>query len=251
MADKTDVTVVRYHEDLPVAYTGEQLTAMAFELARITAQVAAIKEEKKVVNAEFNARLKECGKQIADLARKINERADRRPVEVSCSIDWKEGTKSITRLDTGDVISEGVPISQEERQQQLEGWEQEVTSGLPDQERVADDTETPGALQPGDDPPHGVPQCVARLAQARVEGRTSGCWELGTLVCRNTVGCCLKCPPTTARLCHNVCAVVRSTFPARSAPPSEEQRPKTYRLNKPVQGKRKLSDLLRQGGTQA
>lgn len=251
MADKTDVTVVRYHEDLPVAYTGEQLTAMAFELARITAQVAAIKEEKKVMNAEFNARLKECGKQIADLARKINERADRRPVEVSCSIDWTKGTKDITRLDTGDVISEGVPISQEERQQQLEGWEQEVMSGPPDPKRVADDTETPGALQPGDDPPHGVPHCVMRLAEAVGAGDASGCWELGTLVCRNTVGCCFDCPPTTARLCHNVCAVVRSTFPARSAPPSGESPPKTYRLNKPGHGKRKLIDIYREGGLQA
>jgi len=101
---------------LPCKLTEQELHDKSMSLARVTAELQAVKEEKKAADADFNKDLKVLALEIQNLATTINKGYEDKAVEVEWTFDWDRKVKTLHRLDTGEVVMKDAPIEPHERQ---------------------------------------------------------------------------------------------------------------------------------------
>ena len=101
---------------LPCKLTEQELHDYSMTLARKTAKLQSVKEEKKAADADFNKDIKLLALDISQLATTINKGYEDKDVEVEWTHDWAKGTKTMHRLDTGEVVMKDAPIEAHEKQ---------------------------------------------------------------------------------------------------------------------------------------
>lgn len=101
---------------LPCKLTEQELHDYSMSLARITAKLQATREDKKASDAEFNKEIKALSVEIQKLAVTINKGYEDKNVEVEWTFDWDRKTKTMHRLDTGEVVMRDAPIEPHEKQ---------------------------------------------------------------------------------------------------------------------------------------
>lgn len=104
---------------LRVDLTNDQMIEIGKELADATNELKEIENEKSEVLSSFTARIKAASAAIAVLSNKLRSGYEFK--DVQCSVVYDRpiaGEKTITRLDTGDII-ETCSMTEEEKQRQL------------------------------------------------------------------------------------------------------------------------------------
>lgn len=114
-----DIEERKVSRDLPVTIDEGEVADNGKKLAALHAEIEAIALEKKAACSDANARLKDLRKQSHDLAESIRNGTEIRAVACIETLDWRVGTKTVKRTDTGEVVDEAA-ISAEERQAELD-----------------------------------------------------------------------------------------------------------------------------------
>lgn len=114
MAEKKDEMIVKH--PLEVRLTEEELKGFGKQIAGAIAKRTRIENELEDFKSQKKAELTAVESIITQCSQLLNSEKEFRLVECKVEFDWKgKGTKTTTRMDTGEVIrSEG--ISNEERQ---------------------------------------------------------------------------------------------------------------------------------------
>ena len=105
-------------KELRCALTDEELLARGQALARALEQMQKREADGKAFAANVKSDIEQYKKEGLRLTSHIAEKSEWRPVECNEVHDFKEGTVSLIRLDTGEVISER-RMWDEERQDEL------------------------------------------------------------------------------------------------------------------------------------
>jgi hypothetical protein len=105
-----------FTKTLPCRLTEQEIHDYSMSLARITAKLQMVREEKKAADADYNKEIKECALETQKLATTINKGYEDKPVEVEWTYDWTKNTKTMHRLDTGEVVMKDAPIEPHEKQ---------------------------------------------------------------------------------------------------------------------------------------
>jgi hypothetical protein len=106
---------------LPVQLTDDELQQRSQALVGNIKQTDALKEEKKTATSEFKARIGACNDVTKRLTEIISSGKEERDVECEMTKDYKGGTVTVVRLDTGEVV-ETRPMTADERQESM--WTQ-------------------------------------------------------------------------------------------------------------------------------
>ena len=108
----------RIYEQVKHVLNDQEIGKLGEELARESAHINELREQKKTAVAAFNAQLKEVeGHQIA-LADSINQRFEWRTVEVVVLLDTpRPGVKAFARLEDPNDHIRYEPMTLEEKQQ--------------------------------------------------------------------------------------------------------------------------------------
>jgi hypothetical protein len=104
--------------DLKVDLTQKEKNDFSQHLARITRELSQEELKKKEVAKNHEAIIAKLKTEIQDLATKVTDGFEFRPVKCIRRFNFKTGIKSLVRIDTGEIISE-TEISDHERQQKL------------------------------------------------------------------------------------------------------------------------------------
>jgi hypothetical protein len=107
---------------------GEQLCAALEELENQEAEAKQVKADLKATSEELNARVKK-------LASRRRSGREQRAVDIETVIDYNVGTKTVRRLDTGDVLDKK-ELTDDERQRHFDFLAEQ-------EEQAEDDTEQP------------------------------------------------------------------------------------------------------------
>jgi len=105
--------IVKTWELLPISLTEEQTAAAGREMAKIALGIENLEEEKAAAAASFNSRLKDLHSRLGELGRGVREGNSVRTT-VAMEFDYRLGTVTKSRTDTGEVLSER-PMTGEER----------------------------------------------------------------------------------------------------------------------------------------
>jgi DNA mismatch repair ATPase MutL len=103
---------------LPVKYTEEELQELGLDLARKHDELAALEAKKKAEADRMKSEISAAQAQAQVLARRRMDGYYYRDVECSVEFDFKRGTKTYVRLDTGE-IARSVTMTDRERQTEL------------------------------------------------------------------------------------------------------------------------------------
>lgn len=110
---------MKHTEYLKYTFTESELKEFAKELARQTATMSEVEEEKKAVVANFTERIAAAKSNASRLSRYINNGYDYRNIDCSVKLnDPNTGVKTIYRDDTGESVKT-YPMTQDELQEKL------------------------------------------------------------------------------------------------------------------------------------
>ena len=105
--------------------TEKEKTELSAGIAKAISDRAGAEAKLKEVNTSIKAQIAKLEAEITEKALQINNGYEYRNVECRMDKDFRLGTVTITRLDTGEVIRER-PMTGEERQGRLPGTEKPV-----------------------------------------------------------------------------------------------------------------------------
>jgi hypothetical protein len=100
-------------------FSHEELRLLGEQMAREAQMVYDLRDQKKVTAAQATLAIDEAEGRVSALARKINARHEMRDAECTAIMNSpRSGTKSIVRVDTGEVVREE-PMTMEELQEKF------------------------------------------------------------------------------------------------------------------------------------
>ena len=102
-----------------VTIDAEDVAEHSKRLCGVLSQIDNVKAEKKAACSDANASLKELNTRAHELAESIRNGTENRDVECIESFDFRTGTVTCKRIDTGEIIDERA-INAEERQAALD-----------------------------------------------------------------------------------------------------------------------------------
>ena len=106
-------------EWLKYEFTEEEQKELAKKLAYETRNLMENEEAKKSVMSDFKSKIEAAKEKISKLSNQINNGYEYRNIECVVSLnDPKEGHKTLTRKDTGEVVKT-VSMNSEEKQEKL------------------------------------------------------------------------------------------------------------------------------------
>jgi hypothetical protein len=105
-------------KELACKLTDEEKLTIGKELADANGRVEELELEKKSVVAGFKKRGDDAAAEIGVLSRKVSTGEEHRLIKCIWAFDWHGGQKSLSRLDTGEVVL-AAEITEGERQQHL------------------------------------------------------------------------------------------------------------------------------------
>jgi len=111
-------------EYLKCQLTEKEKTELSAKIAKAISDRASAEAKLKEVSASIKAQIAQLDAEISEKALQINNGYEYRNVECRMDKDYRLGTVTITRLDTGEVIRER-PMTAEERQMELPGEKKE------------------------------------------------------------------------------------------------------------------------------
>mgnify|MGYP001614772107 CR=1 FL=1 len=91
-------------QSLPVKLTQEEIVECAKSLAKTTNELRDCEARKMEVTSQFAADLKKLKATTDSISIKISNGYEHRDVECSWSFDYVKDTKTLTRLDTGEIV---------------------------------------------------------------------------------------------------------------------------------------------------
>jgi hypothetical protein len=111
-------------EYLKCQLTEKEKTELSAKIAKAISDRASAEAKLKEVSASIKAQIAQLDAEISEKALQINNGYEYRNVECRMDKDYRLGSVSITRIDTGEVIRER-PMTAEERQMELPGNKKE------------------------------------------------------------------------------------------------------------------------------
>ena len=111
-------------EYLKCHLTEKEKTELSAKIAKAISDRASAEAKLKEVSASIKAQIAQLDAEISEKALQINNGYEYRNVECRMDKDYRLGSVTITRLDTGEVIRER-PMTAEERQMELPGNKKE------------------------------------------------------------------------------------------------------------------------------
>ena len=111
-------------EYLKCQLTEKEKTELSAKIAKAISDRASAEAKLKEVSASIKAQIAQLDAEISEKALQINNGYEYRNVECRMDKDYRLGSVTITRLDTGEVIRER-PMTAEERQMELPGGKKE------------------------------------------------------------------------------------------------------------------------------
>ncbi len=111
-------------EYLKCQLTEKEKTELSAKIAKAISDRASAEAKLKEVSASIKAQIAQLDAEISEKALQINNGYEYRNVECRMDKDYRLGSVTITRLDTGEVIRER-PMTAEERQMELPGNKRE------------------------------------------------------------------------------------------------------------------------------
>jgi len=120
---------------LPCKLNTEQIAEAAENLASALQEVETIEIEKKAVMKDYNSQIDNCKKRIHRLMTHVKNGVEYRPVECDLQFHIKKVLAILVRKDTGDVVEER-PMSDEEKQMQIEFAEEDSKDSGSDQAKM-------------------------------------------------------------------------------------------------------------------
>lgn len=111
-------------EYLKCQLTEKEKTELSAQIAKAISDRASAEAKLKEVSAAIKAQIAQLDAEISEKALKINNGYEYRNVECRMDKDYRLGSVTITRLDTGEVIRER-PMTGEERQLELPSQKKE------------------------------------------------------------------------------------------------------------------------------
>ena len=111
-------------EYLKCHLTEKEKTELSAKIAKAISDRSSAEAKLKEVSASIKAQIAQLDAEISEKALQINNGYEYRNVECRMDKDYRLGTVTITRLDTGEVIRER-PMTAEERQMELLGEKKE------------------------------------------------------------------------------------------------------------------------------
>ncbi len=111
-------------EYLKCQLTEKEKTELSAKIAKAISDRASAEAKLKEVSASIKAQIAQIDAEISEKALQINNGYEYRNVDCRMDKDYRLGSVTITRLDTGEVIRER-PMTSEERQMQLPGQKKE------------------------------------------------------------------------------------------------------------------------------
>ena len=111
-------------EYLKCQLTEKEKTELSAKIAKAISDRAGAEAKLKEVNTSIKAQIAKLEAEISEKALQINNGYEYRNVECRMEKDYRLGTVTLTRLDTGEVIRER-PMTAEERQMELPGDKKE------------------------------------------------------------------------------------------------------------------------------
>ena len=104
--------------------TEKEKTELSAKIAKAISDRTSAEAKLKEVSASIKAQIAQLDAEISEKALQINNGYEYRNVECRMDKDYRLGSVTITRLDTGEVIRER-PMTAEERQMELPGEKKE------------------------------------------------------------------------------------------------------------------------------
>jgi len=111
-------------EYLKCQLTEKEKTELSAKIAKAISDRASAEAKLKEVSASIKAQIAQLDAEISEKALQINNGYEYRNVECRMDKDYRLGSVTITRLDTGEVIRER-PMTAEERQLELPSQKKE------------------------------------------------------------------------------------------------------------------------------
>ncbi len=111
-------------EYLKCLLTEKEKTELSAKIAKAISDRACAEAKLKEVSASIKAQIAQLDAEISEKALQINNGYEYRNVECRMDKDYRLGSVTITRLDTGEVIRER-PMTAEERQMELPSGKKE------------------------------------------------------------------------------------------------------------------------------
>ncbi len=111
-------------EYLKCQLTEKEKTELSAKIAKAISDRAGAEAKIKEVTASIKAQIAQLDAEISEKALQINNGYEYRNVECRMDKDYRLGSVTITRLDTGEAIRER-PMTAEERQMELPGSKKE------------------------------------------------------------------------------------------------------------------------------
>lgn len=122
-----DKKTLKVKEFLEYQFTDDELKEFSSELARTTQEKSSLEKEKTAVTSEFKAKIDAKAASTENLSRKITNGREHRYIECELAMNTpKNGRKTLTRLDTEEIV-----------------WERNMT---PEEMQLKLDIETDGSL---------------------------------------------------------------------------------------------------------
>lgn len=106
------------HRTLPVVLTNEELLTFSDTLAKTVQEKETITAEKKKVDAKYKSILDGLTMKVNELADMVESKKESRLVECEWRKDIEAQTKTLIRLDTGEVV-DVMAIDDNDRQEEL------------------------------------------------------------------------------------------------------------------------------------
>lgn len=136
---------------LDVDYTPEEISDMSMELAQKTGELRTKEENKKSAMSQLKSEIDALSARTNELSLKIVSGKENKNVKCEIEYNYETNKKSITRLDTLEVIFFG-DIPEDEKQMEMD---------LKDDEKPSQDEQTPGGpvdTSGIEQPPSDTPQ---------------------------------------------------------------------------------------------
>lgn len=131
-----------FTQPMPVKLTPEEGADIAKELAENHAEIEKIKAEKKAASDDFKARINVCEVRTGELCEAITTGSVKRATQCREDYIFETGTVRVTRLDTGEQVTERAMLASE-RQPSLPGIPAPESSGDLDEDDEDEDGDDP------------------------------------------------------------------------------------------------------------
>ncbi len=105
----------RYMATLDCELTEKQVLGYGRELAQINQEIAAEEDRQTSLKQELKARIAGLEARRTEISAKVNRGKELREVQIEVMADFKAGTATEIRTDTGEVLRER-PLREEEKQ---------------------------------------------------------------------------------------------------------------------------------------